>query len=1754
MKYLITIICLLMTMLTPANSQTFTELWDQVDQATDDDLPRDAVKILTQISDKAKREGNHGQLLSAEIMTTSILTSISPDSLLPHIKALEAKVIAADEAAKKSPTDDNIALAAVYNAAFAKSIGNHYDLRDKYNQNNYWCKALANPDVLARIKHTNYEPLTKCGSHDAIFNHDLLSLIGHEADVYAFMYNYYASHNNTHAALLMLNEYLIKGSKEAVDTMLTFAHGQNIIELYAEERSQGAKNRIAKKALDMYADYPEASLFALYYYNYVLDNDDDEYSDKTRYEFLTSKINKYKEGYGVNELTRLRNNMHKPRIKITFSQTDKPHISQLAISHTNISDATLTVTRMKVDGDVSLGRKTDKDLLKLRKGEPVWTKALHYTISAPYAEEDDTIHTPNLPYGVYLAELSVKNDTIKDYCVIYVSDLDYINISLIPENAKSRNANSSRIVVVNRITGQPVAGATVRLTKEDYYGNKVTSSLSLTTDSNGEARYTSDKRFERIYISTADDKAFEKRYISTSINYKNYHTTSRLNQAFVYTDRGIYRPGQAVQCAVIVYNSKDVNNIHTVSNKKVTITAKDRNYKEIAKKVVITDSLGAAGCSLDLPADIALGRVTIIATSDSMDNASTSVKVDEYKRPTFEIIIPKLKERYNAGEQVTLPIEAKTYTGLPLAGAKIHYSVVRRQVQWCWWLNRDNHVVSDKEIIEKDTIIPTDGITNIPLTLELPEGDDGYYQFDVNVMVTDLANETHEQSFKLNVSSREITPEPEQPYVEPKDREEYFSMPDISTFPNDGSEVTFKVGSCFNDVYVVYTLFAEGMELESSHFTINHEVKEFKYAYDKKYGEALTVSFAWLRNGKLHTITRTIQSPKPDMSLKYRWHTFRDLTQPGATESWTMQVLPHEGQALPPVASLLATIYDKSLDQFAQHNLSCHIDMPSFSMDGNWHHSNVSDPSLSYTMRIPYAGSFYLNMPYFDNKYFNGYSMKLFDCVVLSESAVASAPRVRGMAKMRAQDDGELQEVVVVGYGTTKKANKTAGVTTEKPEPEVKLRSDFSETAFFTPSIISQQDGMLNITFTLPESMTTWNFRGLLHDKNMRHAYIDRTFIARKDLMVKPNMPRFLYETDKAAIKTVVTNNTDTVQVATAYLEVVNPENDSVLYKTSSALNIDAKQQQPVSFDVPTPSSLSSNLSALIFRIKVITESGASDGEQHLLPILPAKEETITTVPFTQHSAGTFVRDLAALFTPSSTNRTISVEYTNHPEWLIVESLKKMRKPDSDNAIDIATSLYINTLIDDITSRIPEYSTYFTPIDTVNGAIYPTTSEIIKRLKKLQLANGSWTWYPGMDGSLYITTSVAQMLARQVYVGISTSSTRSLLTKAGRYLAKEMSEEADDLREYEAQLRKEGKKRPYGLHPSESATNFLYILSLLQESADGKDIISLTKRQKKDRDYLISLLTDIPHEYTIYGKARAAVIFAINNKKPKALTYLESLKQYSVATEEAGRYYDTRRAYYSWQNYRIPTEVAAIEALRIVSPNDTQTISEMLRWLLHEKRTQKWDTNINTVDAVYAFTLDHPFSVQDASTNTILTIDGKDIKTTTSTMPTGIVKSDDITIDNGAVTTSLTFKAEKSTTDTSWGSVTIRQSSPLTEIADASAGFTITREYTTRDGKVICKLTIVADRDYDFVQVRDNRPACLEPVNQLSGYGRGYYTEIHDSYTTYSFNKMAKGTYTIETPYYQDRQGSYISGTATVQCAYAPEFTARTAPKEMNNK
>lgn len=1017
------------------------------------------------------------------------------------------------------------------------------------------------------------------------------------------------------------------------------------------------------------------------------------------------------------------------------------------------------------------------------------------------------------------------------------------------------------------------------------------------------------------------------------------------------------------------------------------------------------------------------------------------------------------------------------------------------------------------------------------------------------------------------------------PCVETHD---WFYLSDTK-FPSDGRPVYLQVGSSDAGTHILYTVISGNNVIANGTTDLSNQLSTRAITYKEEYGDGLKINLVWVKDGKDYSHSMYITRPVPDKRLMLKWTTFRDRLTPGQSEEWTLNITRPGGKTAD--AQLMATLYDSSLDQITPFNWMFYSSMSISEPYAQWRSVYQNGLHFSSTANIKLLDVDDFDMNRFDidnffvsNIMVRGYGANGGPRLNLAGSAV----KKQAVASDSAMSAGQTESAVL----TSKEELAEAPVTAEDGSSQsgsvnnVQLRENLNETAFFYPALQTDAKGNVSVKFTLPESITTWRFMGLAHDKDVNYGLIEGETVARKTVMVQPNMPRFVRVGDHASIAARIFNTSDKSADGTAVMQLVDPETDKTVFEQKKPFKVAAGQTTAVSFEY-CPDA---NRSLLVCKI-FASGRNFSDGEQHYLPVLADEELVTNTVPFTQTQPGQKTIDLGNLFAKGGRNNKLTVEYTNNPAWLVLQALPYIGTVSDNNAISLATAYYANSISNYILENAPQAKTTFeqwkreteqtsllssleknqelkdivlneTPwvADADNEAeqkrllanyfdsssLNNNINLMLDKLQKLQnQADGSWSWWQGMPyGSPSLTASIAELLTRLNMMIGTQDETKDMLDKAITYLGRVVVDEVEKIKEAE----KEG--RPYGIRDY-SALQYLYICAL--------DNRKLNQEERSAADYLLEYLKTKNTSLNLYGKALMAVVLSKNGESKLAGEYLKSLEEYSVKTETMGRYYDSPRAGYNWFDYRIPTQVAAIEAMKLVDAKGySSEIDEMRQWLLQQKRVQGWNTPVNSANAVYAFLSDN-MSVLNNSEKAEITLDGKKLDMSPATAGLGYVKSATNVTSPGKLT------VDKTSEGTSWGAVYAQSVCKISDINAASSGFKVTREILSDDGtspaslkvgsRIKVRITIVADRDYDFVQVSDKRAACMEPLKQLSGYAGGYYCTPKDNVTNYYFDRFSKGTHVIETEYYVDREGTYETGTCTVQCAYSPEYSGRAVSK-----
>ena len=1836
-RNIITLLITVFAML-QATAQTYDNLWKQADIIAQKDQPKSEIGVMKKIISKATAAKDYGQLLAAEIRQAILWREISPDSLTPNVKRMETEALKA-----KNP---------VLKAVRYAVLGKVYREVNGKKSEEFFKKALEQPELLARNASAGYVPLTLKGVDGSSFNNDLLHLIGFEADskeAYLLMYTYYNKVENRGAACLCAYKLIEKYRQDDV----------------REVRKSKYLNTI-DSLIHVYQDIPEAGELAVEHFRFMEGATDAKPQDKLNY--INYALNRWGGWSRMNVLRNAQKRLTEPM----FQVQDMPLVLRpsekkwVHLKVRNLQNLNIRLSRLNITADNEYDAQNEATYkMLLKKTTKLHQKdfSRNYYGRPDYEEVKDSFEIGgNLPLGAYLMEVTSDNTGIAPQReLFYVSNLA-VMIQQLPDDRH-------RYVVVNATDGQPVPGAKIVLYDRNYDDKtgkfKRVIHARMTTDDQGEAYF---KNVDgNVLISTSNDKFAPAKdiYLSRARYYEKKDDEVKYQ---LFTDRAIYRPGQKVHTSAVSYIvKKGLDASVPGKSMELKFILRDANWKQVAEQKATTDEYGTASVDFELPQGGQTGMYHV-----SVNNrANSSFRVEEYKRPTFEITFPKVNEKYNWGDTVVVKASAKTYAGVPVQGAKVEYQVTRRNQLWWWGAGSAGQLVKTDSCVTRE-----DGTfdVEIPLEASLSGKDEAdmsdfmriarFFNFEVSAIVTDISGESHEGVMSLplgtkptiltvnlpkrieadslktvtfayrNASGMEISSNlkyridkgewkdaeanaPISMAVLPSGVHEMeaicgqdtlqqkftlFSIKDThpmepttewyyqtaKTFPRDGKPVYVQVGSSENGAHIVYSIIAGNKLLEKGAWELGDSIVTLPFTYKPEYASGVVINYSFVKNGECYTRKISIARPLPEKKLNITWKTFRDRLTPGQKEKWTLQITTPDGK--PAKAQLMSVLYDKSLDQLAEHTWEMSMGFSQWLPDCYWK-SNLKyyEMGLSGTYPTKYYDEKELDVDKFDGKYFSFYAyMQAMQLSKLERSSGGTVESVRIQKDELVQEEGRVMRIrgskmARVG-ASAPSVNKVFDVVEEMPQfaggsgsdagqflDKVQVRENMNETAFFYPALESDNQGNVAINFTLPESVTTWKFMGLAHDKEMRNGCLVDEAVAQKTVMVQPNMPRFLREGDKSCIVVKLFNTSDKKVNGNARMQILDAETQKVVWQKTQGYRIDAEGSATVSFDVQ-------GLKEGVYINKVVAAgNGYSDGEQHYLPVLSNRELVVNTLPITLHQQGEQNFDLSKLFlnkegkqAKGAENAKVTVEYTNNPSWLMVKALPAISNPTEEDALSLMAAIYANTLSRHIQKTL---NVNAKDIDDASGlasasdTLQKKVNKYVALLKKLQNKDGSFSWWKGMSGSRYMTTAVAEMMVRLNAIVGRQSFTASMLSGAIDYLRQQTAREVKAMKEDEAKAAQKAARngKAYQATPSEMALHYLYIVAM-----DGT-CVKLKAPALNDMDYLLGKLKKMTGSLTIYGKAKAAVILALNYDYKTAADYLKSMEEYSVYREDMGRYYDTRKAYYSWRNYKIPTEVAAIEALQALDAQSIaaissassaiskqQTIEELQRWLLMSKRTQSWDTPVNTVDAVYAFMKGNESNWNRKAENAVLKLDGKLLPMPQDSTTLGYVKTEKV---GKASTLSINKKSDY----TSWGAVYAEFKQPISEIASAESGIKVRRVIVPAESqgrgkaqakvgeKVKVTLIITADRDYDFVKIVDKRAACLEPVNQLSGYqwGMECYVSPKDNTTNFYFDRLSKGKHFVEMEYYVDRKGDYQSGSCTAECTYSPEFGGRTEAYKM---
>ncbi|MDR0680372.1 MAG: alpha-2-macroglobulin [Dysgonamonadaceae bacterium] len=1597
---------------------------------------------------------------------------------------------------------------------------------------------------------------------------------------------------------------------------------------------------------------------------------------KKAYEICESGIKTYPDYKKTGLLKNLLNQITESNLSVQSDNAVYPGKElTLKINYKNFNTLTVEIYKIKMPVNVSLHNREGQ---YSKAGTLIEKKEIELTNNYPYLSSDTTIHIPAKDMGLY--EYVIYADGLKEEKAnrqFSVSRLATVSRAI---------DNQWEFLVVDRLTGKPMEGAQINFYKRNNNVLVLNKTKTIITDKLGIASVLSDKESNFYNASFEKDTALGTSSVPWISTYRfTEKTNSKLN---LFTDRSIYRPGQTVYFkGIAILTGKETEQV--VSNKTYTLTLRDANTKEITQQTFKTNEFGSISGEFTLPQGVLTGHFTLQSNNDG---GYISFRVEEYKRPAFDIQFEDIDKTYAFGDEITISGNAKTFSGINLQAATVKYRITR-QNHWLFariW--RDPVQVTEGEVkttdggdffirfiaektfedralknvsytyIVETSVTDTNGETQSAQThfyigdksmhlsiVELPDVIEKEKNFQIKINAFNLSETpvsvqgafeiyrltlkdktqfnwsavdweqdkkilsgNFESGKEIDLSALKILPsgryrilvkanddkgrnvETQQDFslASLDDKQppipvyQWLITPKTTCEAGETAEIIY--GTSAQNVYVLYELFKNNTKLAVSRFVLNNENKKIKIPFLESYGDGISASFTFVKENKVFTKNVVINKKQPDKNLNLKMEVFRDRLTPGQKEEWKISL--KDASQNPAVAELLAGMYDASLDKIQKHswnfNPTRNIDIRSiYNQQGN--EFNSSHDSFQHSKEDA-------DVPAFNYNSFNwfGFNLTANTFKLRKSSDVLFASAVNDVFESASVELSEVQ-------AEAKQANEI-----QEPQ-EVQIRQNFNETAFFYPHLKTNETGETLISFTVPESNTTWKLMGLAHTQDLKYGQIVKEIISQKQLMITPNIPRFIRCGDKTTITTNISNLSEETISGNVIIDFFDPVTNKKgfdVIDNSRPFVVEAGKTVSVdwTFDVPGNPDLTG--------IRIVAQSPLfSDGEQHLLPVLPNRMMVTESLPLNVQGGQTrrFSFDnLAQKISPTLENYRLTLEFSSNPVWYAIQALPTLATPQTDNILSWFAACYSNTLATQIVNSTPKIKSII-DIWTKQGGTKETLlsnlekNEELKailleetpwimeakseseqkqrlsllfdvnrsgnlkaqawdKLKSLQTEEGGWPWFKGMQSNISIT----QWLLYAMKELKETEELKEIQLKAIHFIDRKFKQHFEAEKKNHSDWKKKSHFSTYELE-------YLFVRSLYKN-------IPLEETKEAADFYTGIIEKNRPNTANFYHYALAAMLMQRNGNIQTAQAILKSLREHAGHKQDFGMYWANNYMNSFMTQSAVCVHTFIMEAFDEVGANDTE-MDEMKLWLLKQKQTQQWESVPATVNAIRML-LKTGNNLLESEGKVNIQLGNKTVDTSRKEAGTGYFKEiwEAATTENFSSLHQITIS--KSDKGPAWGAIYWQYFEDLDKITSAKNELNVDKmlfiEKITATGKslipvnesnplktgnkVTVRLTVRTDRDLEYVLLKDMRASCFEPVHSLSEIqwkqGLIYYQAPKDASMNFFFSALPKGTHVFEYSLYVTRPGDYSNGITTIQCLYAPEFVSHTTGKRVTVK
>ncbi len=1012
-----------------------------------------------------------------------------------------------------------------------------------------------------------------------------------------------------------------------------------------------------------------------------------------------------------------------------------------------------------------------------------------------------------------------------------------------------------------------------------------------------------------------------------------------------------------------------------------------------------------------------------------------------------------------------------------------------------------------------------------------------------------------------------------------------------------GETAAFYVGSGFADQTLWMEITRDNRVVRRETLSSNNGLTRFDVTADETMKGGFGISVYLVRKGVLFQSSLPVFVPYHAEPLDVRFETFRDLLEPGAKETWTIRI---DGMnAGKESAEILAYMFDRTLDYYTTHqypNLGALWPQRSSALFPVIHRDRLGGNML--VRDIPIEMEYVSYAP--DR-------LALPEIYARSNRMMAKmAPRATGQGMCAGAAMPVMEESVVVvsespvtdvtSASVKGSADKDSSGTSRGSgkEPEIPLRENFSETAFFLPHLMTDDSGAAIITFTAPDSVTSWNLFIHALTRDLRYAVAQKTVETRKDMMVRPYLPRFLREGDRAEIPVMVNNTGATDLDGVVSLRIVDPETGADcaarfgLSPVEQPVRVSAGKSATVRFQVSAPAMLGS------YTIEASARAGDHvDGERRTVPVLPGRMHLAQSrfVTLAKDQPRTMrLGDLAeSASDPSLINESLvvtvdgqlvnqiirAVPYlVEYPYECVEQTMNRFLGvgilnriyadyPAIARAADACSSRetpFEAWREDDPNRRMALVETPWlvtarggTASDRLINVLDRRTArrhqdKALKQLVDAQNDDGAFPWWTGGPSSPYMTLYVVYSCAKAREFGIDEPDDE-LVLNALTYL------HTDFLGECKPKMAKQTAGVEY-------LVLLNYMLSCFENPERFNNLFSASEREDM-LAYCFERWRQLPPQ----SRAHLALTLNRMNRPADAQLLMDSIMDRAVTTDDQGTFFAPEDRAWLWYNDSIETHAAVMLALMEIRPGDSR-LEGLLTWIFLNKKMNQWKSTRATAEVLYAIVkyleADRRMGIRQEAAVTAGTrsetfvFEPDDFDKTTQQW---VIGGPDITPEMSAVTVSPKGGGQMFASMT-WQYSTMR----MPEDARGDT-LSVTRTYYLREGEgdatilkpldeghavsvgdqVEVHLSIRAKNPMEYIHLMDPRAAGFEPEDRVSGHqwdlGLVRYQEIRDSCTNFFIEWMPQGEYTLKYRLRASQAGEFRCGPATLQSMYAPEFT-----------